>query len=722
MNRQNQSSGLLPLAWALALIAFLFIAGPAHAATFVWTNLAGGNWSNPTNWSPNQVPGQSNSVSSTDDVLINNSGGYTVTFDVADATNFLGVHSIILGGSPDASQQLSIQNGATIQTTKLDITNGATLKNTISTIRGPVTVAAGSLLNSTRGNYYGLVTIAGTAFVGSDTFFQATTINSGALLKVSGGASQLGPMTINGKLELNSGTFFAGGPMTNSGMIVFDNVTGNDLALGNDGTTNLQGGLVNLPNGIINLNNASTFGIQGIDGQEYFINRGVITCTNSGTVNVPMFDNTGGMVTNSSGGLNLGKFTNDFPGTYFAAAGSVIGLGGGTAAAPLALGANAHAFTGPGTFRFASGYLRLTNDMIPNLLLYSGFLEIAPTFQGGAITNLTFDSMYLTNMALPITGVFSNSGSASQMWGNFVVAAGGSMNLSGLVHGTVTVASNGVLNSYAGALNNDCSLTVYGTFNGTPAGANISGPATNYNTINVSGYASFFGRFVNQPGGVVNILTNGNLQGTTLINNGSIVKNSETNTASINITGFTNAGAIRAQNGLLQLNHVTLLPSGSLNVRLNSPTNYGRFSINGAATLTGTFGATLATGYIPGTGNTFQPLTYGSRTGNFTTINLPSWIAWQSTYGSTAFSLLVTQTNVLPAFTSFLSASGSVVFSGSNGTPGKAYWILTGTNLAEPIADWAFVVTNTIQDDGRFSFTNVMDPLSQQQFFILELQ
>ena len=47
----------------------------ANSATIAWTNTSGGNWSVATNWSPNQVPGAS------DTAVITASGIYTVTFN-----------------------------------------------------------------------------------------------------------------------------------------------------------------------------------------------------------------------------------------------------------------------------------------------------------------------------------------------------------------------------------------------------------------------------------------------------------------------------------------------------------------------------------------------------------------------------------------------------------------------------------------------------------------
>src|SRR5262245_25538482 len=62
-----------PLFLSLALAA----PSRASAATVLWTNTAGGNWSAATNWSPNSVP------ASGDSVFITNAGTYAVAIDVS---------------------------------------------------------------------------------------------------------------------------------------------------------------------------------------------------------------------------------------------------------------------------------------------------------------------------------------------------------------------------------------------------------------------------------------------------------------------------------------------------------------------------------------------------------------------------------------------------------------------------------------------------------------
>ena len=71
-----------------AIVAFLLYSFGAKAATITWTNLAGGSWSSPSNWNPNQIPGGTNRAA------ITVQGSYTIVLD-ADTT----IGSLTLGGT-----------------------------------------------------------------------------------------------------------------------------------------------------------------------------------------------------------------------------------------------------------------------------------------------------------------------------------------------------------------------------------------------------------------------------------------------------------------------------------------------------------------------------------------------------------------------------------------------------------------------------------------------
>ena len=64
----------------LAVVLLLTAGFRAEAASITWTNISGGYWSDTNNWSPHQIP------TNTDNALITATGTYTVVFDLAGAS------------------------------------------------------------------------------------------------------------------------------------------------------------------------------------------------------------------------------------------------------------------------------------------------------------------------------------------------------------------------------------------------------------------------------------------------------------------------------------------------------------------------------------------------------------------------------------------------------------------------------------------------------------
>jgi hypothetical protein len=134
---------------------------PPPAASVVWTNTAGGNWSVAANWSPNQVPAPTNTV------RIAAPGTYTVTGDVGD----LKVVALTVGGA-----------GSGVQTFQL---NGAQLY-------GAFTVETGGVIAS--------VSSEPTVNAGG-----SLTVLSGGTMNLGAGLNLLSPCTNNGTINLTNG-------------------------------------------------------------------------------------------------------------------------------------------------------------------------------------------------------------------------------------------------------------------------------------------------------------------------------------------------------------------------------------------------------------------------------------------------------------------------------------------------------------------------------------
>jgi PKD repeat protein len=71
-----------------------------------------------------------------------------------------------------------------------------------------------------------------------------------------------------------------------------------------------------------------------------------------------------------------------------------------------------------------------------------------------------------------------------------------------------------------------------------------------------------------------------------------------------------------------------------------------------------------------------------------------------------------------PKLTSLTLANDRLVLGGTNAPAGLQYRILTATNVSLPLASWTPVLTNTIQSNGAFGYTNTA-PTNRAAYFRL---
>ena len=323
-------------------IIFCCSALSGHSGVITWTNVAGGNWSNPQNWNPNQVP-------TTNDVaLITNGGTYTVVVD----TNNLSVSNLTVGaGIASMGEQTllstNLQFNVFLQMNingQLLVTNGGALYLSVGGIHysGREILSASSVLVDHGGNLTcsnvlvdadmqiqngGVLNFYYSSVGYESTGSNVTVINGGIInavegLEVSGNygfgytyaATFDGPLTVAGGGVLNViDTVYINAPVTidfdgvlniSSGaeLGIFDSVT-------NAGTINLTnseilmigysatfigdprglfplGAMNNLPGGLINLQGQCS--IYGADYASYYggvqTNDFFGTLTNSGVI------------------------------------------------------------------------------------------------------------------------------------------------------------------------------------------------------------------------------------------------------------------------------------------------------------------------------------------------------------------------------------------------------------------------------------------------------
>lgn len=61
-----------------------------------------------------------------------------------------------------------------------------------------------------------------------------------------------------------------------------------------------------------------------------------------------------------------------------------------------------------------------------------------------------------------------------------------------------------------------------------------------------------------------------------------------------------------------------------------------------------------------------------------------------------------------------------IILAGTNGAPGRNFYVLSSTNVILPLANWMPVATNTFAPDGSFSATSPAKPNQPNQFYILK--
>jgi hypothetical protein len=160
-------------------------------------------------------------------------------------------------------------------------------------------------------------------------------------------------------------------------------------------------------------------------------------------------------------------------------------------------------------------------------------------------------------------------------------------------------------------------------------------------------------------------------------------------------TGLTNdvlsAGGSLVYGGILNLTNL----SGML-------TSTDKFALFQAANFSGAFAQILPA--IPGPGLLWNTNTLASNG----TLGIAS--AGPGTF-----------TNPTSIISFNLATNGNVVFNGTNGQSGDAYYLLTCTNIKLPFSNWVTIATNVLGNSGNFQIigTNVINEGAQQQFFIL---
>jgi fibronectin-binding autotransporter adhesin len=128
---------------------------------------------------------------------------------------------------------------------------------------------------------------------------------------------------------------------------------------------------------------------------------------------------------------------------------------------------------------------------------------------------------------------------------------------------------------------------------------------------------------------------------------------------------------------------------------------------------------------VPTNGSSFKLYKATSYSGSFNSI-VPATpgagLAWNTSALTSSGTVSVVSTVVpMPHFVSVKLVGTSLVMSGTNGTAGGSYYVLTSTNVAAPLASWQPVATNSFSGTGTFNFTNSVNSSEPQRFYLLKL-
>ncbi|MGA2544702.1 MAG: hypothetical protein ABSG78_24395, partial [Verrucomicrobiota bacterium] len=255
-----------------SLGAVLLSCGASRAGSVVWTNTAGGNWSLPGNWSPNQLPGAGDDAS-----LV--PGSYTVTEDISTSVNSLTI--------PNSSVTFTVAGSSVFNTLGAINFSSGTI-NAVGAINcGGLRFTGGTI------NGPGVINLSGSNTWSAGIFYLTTpgtlTVMSGATLNMDTGADHdLPGWTFNNNgTNLHTGGRMRGGSGTviNNAGLWLDEV---DLAFNND------------YGGVSTFVNTGTFCKTNSTGTTSFNS---ILLNNSGLV-----DAESGTIAINGGGTNSGTF------------------------------------------------------------------------------------------------------------------------------------------------------------------------------------------------------------------------------------------------------------------------------------------------------------------------------------------------------------------------------------------------------------------------------
>ncbi len=548
------------------------------------------------------------------------------------------------GATVGGSGGVRLVTGGVIQGPSFTVPASATLTWNDGTM-------SGSSSDVTTIDSGGILSIAGLA-----TLDGRTIINNGTTIFNNGGADfRFGNSaafhnngvfddqnTVDGRIVYSFGTgpcnFYNGGTLkkTAGSTAAFSNQGGGNMLFNNTGIVDAQVGTINVADG------TST---------------GLFTVTGSGVVQFVSTHTMNGATVGGSGGVRLVTGGNILGSNFIVPSGATLAWNGGSMSG-------------------ASSDLTTINSGGTLKIIGPATLNARTINNNGTtiVNNAAADFQFGNSAAFNNNGVFDDRNAANAR----IVYAFGTGPCTFNNGGTLTKTAGSATFSFQGGGN--MVVTNAGTVQ-AQTGALSFGPFTQSAGTTTAGPGSLvFGSGMNLNGGVLN--GTGTISGD-VINSGGAV-NPGTSPGALTISGNYNQGS-----------------SGSLNIELSGTapgTQYDRLTVTGTATLAGNLNVALIGGYTPNNGDNFQPLLFGSRSGDFITpYNLPTFPGGTFTPSYTATTL-----NLAVAVSSDPSVSQSVSLTALHGQ--NVTYTITVSNGAIANAT-GVVLTDTFTGGAFGSFT-----------------
>jgi autotransporter-associated beta strand protein len=587
---------------------------------------------------------------------------------------------------------------------------------------------------------------------GSLTFANGTNNDAGLIqLSTSAGDTIAAPVTIsNNLIVVNNSTTHAltlSGTISGTNNVTYVGPGSVTLTVSNGytGATLVSGATINLAN-----DTANTYGF-GTNS---------ITLEGGGTLNLNSDSSTYNdyywnliVPTNSTGGLNDDKRCN-LHGTL--TGGGVFNfyapyvrnyLNGDWSAFTGVINASGDVFQFNNTFGLAKAALNLVGGVSAES--ENGALTVGEV-SGSA-------NSYMTGTAWTVGARNTDANYAGVITGNSITKVGsGTWTLSGdnTYTGTTTI-SGGTLQIGAGG-----NTGLLGIGNVTDNAALVF---NRFDTVVVSNAVSGSGSLTQAGAGVLTLFAANTYTGTTCISAGTLgLTNSATiaNSTNINldngalfdVSGTTShamtlssgkaisgdgvvngnftvaSGATLAPGnndfGSLSFSNALTLNTGSrtlMNVSHDSQAN-NVVSVAGTFTWGGALVVSNADDPLQG-GDGFQLFAAPNFTGSFSRITLPALtpgLYWNTNTFNVDGTISV-GVETPPVVGSIGLENGKLIMTGFGGVTNGNYYVLTSTNLAAPLTNWARLLTNQFDGSGNFNFTNPLG-VNTQSFFLLQLQ